>query len=123
MTNLIGYMIKLLIALSVLTASARGLIPEGVVNLLMMWAWIEVVLLIVAGLGCLSDEILIKVVKDIQKNPKKIRLNRIRSLLISMIALTFVYWSYWITGIALMIGMFLMLVASERAKDQALRVA
>ncbi|EOW9343741.1 hypothetical protein ACOBWM_000509 [Vibrio cholerae] len=123
MTNLIGYMIKLLIALSVLTASASGLIPEGVVNLLMMWVWIEVVLLIVAGLGCLSDEILIKVVKDIQKNPKKIRLNRIRSLLISMIALTFVYWSYWITGIALMIGMFLMLVASERAKDQALRVA
>ncbi|HIH0458007.1 TPA: hypothetical protein ACYHOL_001038 [Vibrio cholerae] len=123
MTNLIGYMIKLLIALSVLTASASGLIPEWVVNLLMMWVWIEVVLLIVAGLGCLSDAILIKVVKDIQKNPKKIRLNRIRSLLISMIALTFVYWSYWITGIALMIGMFLMLVASERAKDQALRVA
>ncbi|MDE1328492.1 hypothetical protein [Vibrio aestuarianus] len=123
MTNLIGYMIKLLVAVSVLTASARGLIPEGVVNILMLWAWVEVVLLIIEGLGCFSDQVLKNVVNDIQKNPKKVRINRIRSLVISMIACTFVYWGYWITGIALMIGMFLMFVASERAKEQALGVA
>lgn len=123
MTNLIGYMLKLLIAVGVLTANSKELIPDGAVNILMLWAWVEVVLLIVAGLGCFSDEILKTVVKAIQNNPKTVRINRIRSLVISMIAFTFVYWSYWITGIALMIGMFLMFIASERAKDQALGVA
>ncbi|MGY2573164.1 hypothetical protein [Vibrio sp. C8] len=123
MTNLIGYILKLLIAIGVLSTNARGLIPDGVVNVLLLWAWVEVVVLIIAGLGCFSDEVLKPVVKAIQENPKKVRINRIRSLVISMIAFTFVYWNYWITGSVLMVGMFLMFIASERAKDQALGVA
>ncbi|MGF1710126.1 hypothetical protein L4C37_06005 [Vibrio kagoshimensis] len=122
MKNLVMWLFMLVMTVAALTTNNLGMLSDGVVNLLLVAAWAKLVLITLGSLALLNDEQLNKLAKRMKEKGTKVWQSKARITLWSCIGCTFIFWGYWITGIAWMIatlvGGVVMLVIHERAQRE-----
>ena len=117
MKNLIWMLIKTLVVVVSLTANYRGLLSDGVINLVLLWAWIEIALICFGSLAIFDEKELEKLAKKLgKKSQVKWRMRLSRMLMVS-IGLSFIFWDYWVTGIAWLISVVLLSVVGAVVKN------
>ncbi|MDN4696303.1 hypothetical protein QYZ45_21005 [Vibrio parahaemolyticus] len=119
MKSVFFWLFKLLLVVGVLVANANEVTPNGAVNILILWAWIEAIFLFISALCHLNNDVFDKLVCRIEYSSHYKWITVFNRFWAGCIACSFVYFGYWLTGIALLIGFFSVHLVIELANDKA----
>ncbi|EKF9304261.1 hypothetical protein [Vibrio cholerae] len=110
MKNLMYWTCVLLLTVSVLVGNDLGKVNDGVVNLLLVATWINVVLMATTSVCILIPEKFQSLVERAKKQGMKRWMTKTRIVLLTLIACSYLYFGYWITGVASLLAIFLVSV-------------
>ncbi|MBJ6928171.1 hypothetical protein QGM67_12400 [Vibrio cholerae] len=110
MKNLMYWTCVLLLTVSVLVGNDLGKVNDGVVNLLLVATWINVVLMATTSVCILIPEKFQSLVERAKKQGMKRWMTKIRIVLLTLIACSYLYFGYWITGVVSLLAIFLVSV-------------
>ncbi|EJL6421931.1 hypothetical protein NMS20_001127 [Vibrio cholerae] len=110
MKNLMYWTCVLLLTVSVLVGNDLGKVNDGVVNLLLVANWINVVLMATTSVCILIPEKFQSFVERAKKQGMKRWMTKTRIVLLTLIACSYLYFGYWITGVASLLAIFLVSV-------------
>ncbi|HFG1905162.1 TPA: hypothetical protein ACGF2L_000608 [Vibrio cholerae] len=110
MKNLMYWTCVLLLTVSVLVGNDLGKVNDGVVNLLLVATWINVVLMATTSVYILIPEKFQSLVERAKKQGMKRWMTKTRIVLLTLIACSYLYFGYWITGVASLLAIFLVSV-------------
>ncbi|HBC3447593.1 TPA: hypothetical protein NKU90_000395 [Vibrio parahaemolyticus] len=122
MKNLVRWMITLALVITALVTQQLGYISDGVINLLLVAAWLHGALIICMGFALFDDEKLKELAERLKKAGRKPWQGKLQSWLVSLIGCTFIYFGYWITGgvwlIAAIISSVVMITLHQIASSE-----
>ncbi|EJL6329859.1 hypothetical protein NMR63_000375 [Vibrio cholerae] len=110
MKNLMYWTCVLLLTVSVLVGNDLGKVNDGVVNLLLVATWINFVLMATTSVCILIPEKFQSLVERAKKQGMKRWMTKTRIVLLTLIACSYLYFGYWITGVASLLAIFLVSV-------------
>ncbi|EJH64606.1 hypothetical protein DLR66_04790 [Vibrio paracholerae] len=110
MKNLMYWTCVLLLTVSVLVGNDLGKVNDGVVNLLLVATWFNVVLMATTSVCILIPEKFQSLVERAKKQGMKRWMTKTRIVLLTLIACSYLYFGYWITGVASLLAIFLVSV-------------
>ncbi|EJG1272416.1 hypothetical protein J8A87_06910 [Vibrio parahaemolyticus] len=98
MKNLVKWIVTLLLVIAALVSHQLGYVSEGVVNLMLVAAWLNAALLICMFFVLFDDKKLNDFADRIRTSGLKPWQSKLQSTLVTLIGCTFIYFGYWITG-------------------------
>ncbi|PMH00366.1 hypothetical protein [Vibrio lentus] len=122
MKNLVMWLFMLVMTVAVLTTNNLGMLSDGFVNLLLVVTWVRLVIILLGSLALLNDEQLNKFAKRMKEKGTKAWKSKVLIILWSCIGCAFIFWGYWITGIAWIIatlagGTLLLVIHAQAQKE------
>lgn len=119
MKGVLFWIFKLALVMCVLTLNAYDAVNKGVVNILVLFAWIEAAFLLLSALSCFSADEFEKLVQKTKPGDKYTWTTVINRFCSWLIGFLFVFCGFWFTGIAFLIGSAALHLVIELANDKA----
>jgi len=98
MKNLVRWIVTLMLVIAALVSYQLDYVSEGVVNLMLVAAWLNAALMICICFVFFDDKKLNDFAERIRTSGLKPWQSKLQSTLVTLIGCTFIYFGYWITG-------------------------
>ncbi|MBY7871723.1 hypothetical protein KW423_11555 [Vibrio fluvialis] len=112
------WLVKTVLVVTVLVTNSKGLSSDGLVNLILFWAWIEIALGICSSLLMFSDKEMTKLANKMKERKTAKWVGKSIRLMMSLVAVMFIYFGYWFTGIAFILLVVLLTIVAALLKEK-----
>lgn len=110
--------LETLLVITALTAFSYGQVSEGLVNVVLFWAWVKSILIAVGGSNALNkEEKLIELAEKLKRKGTSALRAKVTKILSAVTGVTFIWWGYWFTGGMWFISLIITLVLVEKVKE------